>query len=197
MRTKFQKNKLYTYIKKFMSIILSIYSKNANSLTNFLKFFYKLKKEKFLKLKFYTKQSQKKKNSSLISVLQSPHVNKKSQEQFEYYVYSKQLKIQAYQLTKFLFIWKWIKTKLFFDIKIKTNFLLNEHLFNDLTLEKTDYEKFIPISFNKKKFDESKIHKRKFSKKSKTSPLHFSSITKQTSLKLADIQGEKLLKFLL
>jgi hypothetical protein len=74
---------------------------------------------------------------------------------------------------------------------------LNEHLFNDLTLEKTDNEKFIPISFNKKKFDESKIYKRKFSKKSKTSLLHFSSITKQTSLKLADIQGEKLLKFLL
>lgn len=104
MRIKFNNNKLYIYIKKFMSIILSIYSKNANSLTNFLKFFYKLKKKKFLKLKFYTKQSQKKRNFSFISVLQSPHVNKKSQEQFEYYVYSKQLKIQACQLTKFLFI---------------------------------------------------------------------------------------------
>lgn len=87
-----------------MFIILSIYSKNANSLTNFLKFFYKLKKKKIFKLKFYTKQSQKKKFFSFISVLQSPHVNKKSQEQFEYYIYSKQLKIQAYQLTKFLFI---------------------------------------------------------------------------------------------
>ena len=197
MRIKFNNNKLYIYIKKFMSIILSIYSKNANSLTNFLKFFYKFKKKKFLKLKFYTKQSQKKRNFSFISVLQSPHVNKKSQEQFEYYVYSKQLKIQACQLTKFLFIWKWIKTKLFFDVKIKTDFLLNEHLFNDLTLEKTDYEEFIPIFFNKKKFDESQIHKRKFSKKSKTFLLHFSSITKQTSLKLVDIQGEKLLKILL
>jgi ribosomal protein S10 len=87
-----------------MFIILSIYSKNSNSLTNFLKFFYTLKKKKILKLKFYTRQSQKKKKFSFISVLQSPHVNKKSQEQFEYYMYSKQLKIQAYQLTKFLFI---------------------------------------------------------------------------------------------
>jgi ribosomal protein S10 len=87
-----------------MFIILSIYSKNANSLTNFLKFFYKLRKKKFLKLKIYTKQSQKKKKFSFFSVLQSPHINKKSQEQFEYYVYSKQLKIQAYQPTKFLFI---------------------------------------------------------------------------------------------
>lgn len=87
-----------------MFIILSIYSKNANSLTNFLKFFYKLKKEKFLKLKLYTKQSQKKKNFSFFSVLQSPHINKKSQEQFEYNVYCKQLKIQIYQINKFLFI---------------------------------------------------------------------------------------------
>ena len=87
-----------------MFIILSIYSKNASSLTNFLKFLYKLKKNKIFKLKFYTKQSQKKKDFLYISVLQSPHINKKSQEQFEYYIYSKQLKIQTYQLTKFLFI---------------------------------------------------------------------------------------------
>ncbi len=180
-----------------MFIILSIYSKNANSLTNFLKFFYKLRKKKFLKLKIYTKQSQKKKKFSFFSVLQSPHINKKSQEQFEYYVYSKQLKIQAYQPTKFLFIWKLIKTKLFFDIKIKTKFLMNEYLLNDFTLDKIDSEKFIPIFFNKKFLNNSKIHKRKFLKRSKTSLLPFSSVTKQTFLKLADIQGEKLLKFFL
>lgn len=194
MQLKLQTIKLYVYVQKFMFIILSIYSKNANSLTNFLKFFYKLKKKKILKLKFYTKQSQKKKKFSFISVLQSPHVNKKSQEQFEYYIYNKQLKIQAYQLTKFLFIWKLIKTKLFFDIKIKTNFLLNEYLLNDLVLDKTDYEKFIPISFKKKKINESKIFKQKFSRNPKISRLHFSNTTKQTFFKLADIQGEKLLK---
>lgn len=87
-----------------MFITLSIYSKNTNSLTNFLQFFYKLNKKKILKLKLYTKQSQKKKAFSFFSVLQSPHVNKKSQEQFEFNVYSKQLKIQVYQLHKFLFL---------------------------------------------------------------------------------------------
>jgi hypothetical protein len=70
---------------------------------------------------------------------------------------------------------------------------LNEHLLNNLALDKTDYEKFIPIFFNKFFFYESKIHTRKFSKKAKTSLVDFSSITKQTFLKLADIQGEKLL----
>lgn len=44
-----------------MYIILSIYSKNINSLTNFLKLFYKFRKKKDFRLVFYTKQSQKKK----------------------------------------------------------------------------------------------------------------------------------------
>ena len=75
-----------------MFITLSIYSKNLNSLTNFLKFLYKLKINKTFKLKFYIIQSQQQQNFSFFSVLQSPHVNKKSQEQFEYYVQKKKIK---------------------------------------------------------------------------------------------------------
>lgn len=88
--------------KKFMFIIVSINSKNSISLTNFLKFLYKLKKNKIFKLEFYFLQSQQKKDKSFFSTLQSPHVNKKSQEQFEYRVYSKTLKIHVSQLVKFL-----------------------------------------------------------------------------------------------
>ena len=87
-----------------MFIIIHIYSKNLNSLTNFLKFFYKLKTNKTFKLKFHTQQSQKKKTSSFFSTLQSPHVNKKSQEQFEYSIHSKRVKIHASQITQFLTI---------------------------------------------------------------------------------------------
>ena len=87
-----------------MYIILSIYSKNLNSLTNFLKFFYKLKVNKAFKLKFHSIQSQKKSLFSFFSALQSPHVNKKSQEQFEYHMHSKKLKIHVSQITKFLII---------------------------------------------------------------------------------------------
>jgi ribosomal protein S10 len=85
-----------------MFIILHIYSKNLNSLTNFLKFFYKLKINKTFKLQFHTIQSQQKKKLSFFSTLQSPHVNKKSQEQFEYCLHSKKLKIHVSQITKFL-----------------------------------------------------------------------------------------------
>jgi len=87
-----------------MFIIVSIYSKNLNSLTNFLKFFYRLKKNQAIKVKFHSIQSQKKKKFSFFSTLQSPHVNKKSQEQFEYSVHRKKLKIHVSQITKFLAI---------------------------------------------------------------------------------------------
>ena len=87
-----------------MFFILSIYSKNLNSITNFLKFFYKLKINKNFKLQFYIIQSQQKQRFFFVSTLQSPHVNKKSQEQFEYYMYKKKLKISLSQLTKFLII---------------------------------------------------------------------------------------------
>ena len=85
-----------------MFIILSIHSKNLNSLTNFLKFFYKLKINKTFKVKFDTIQYQQNDKFSFFSALQSPHVNKKSQEQFEYSIHNKRLKINVSQITKFL-----------------------------------------------------------------------------------------------
>lgn len=85
-----------------MFIILSIHSKNLNSLTNFLKFFYKLKTNKTFKVKFSSIQSQQNDKFSFFSTLQSPHVNKKSQEQFEYSVHNKRLKVHASQMIKFL-----------------------------------------------------------------------------------------------
>jgi ribosomal protein S10 len=158
-----------------MYITLSIYSKNQNSLTNFLKFFYKLKINKAFKLKFYSIQSQKKSLFSFFSTLQSPHVNKKSQEQFEYHVYSKKLKIHVSQITKFLIIWKMIKTTLFSDVKIKIEFLVDTKRFKITPHNKIDYDKF----------------QLKFIKKNK---FFWSNSTAHTSLKLLDIHGEVLLK---
>ena len=66
-----------------MFIILSIYSKNLNSLTDFLKFFYKFKTNKIFKIKFCTVQSQQQRQFFFLSTLKSPHVNKKSREHFE------------------------------------------------------------------------------------------------------------------
>ena len=125
-----------------MFIIVSIYSKNLSSLTNFLKFFYRLKKNKTFKLKFYTVQSQKNKKFSFFSTLQSPHVNKKSQEQFEYRVHNKKLKIHVSQIAKFLAIWKIAKTTLFLDVEMETEFLFNNKPYNLISLSKINYDKF-------------------------------------------------------
>lgn len=153
-----------------MFIILSIYSKNLNSLTNFLKFVYKIKMNKIFKMKFYIIQSQRKKNFSFFSTLQSPHVNKKSQEQFEFYMYNKKLKIHVAQISKFLTMCKIIKTTLFADVQIKIEFLDSNSSFQCI-----NYDKF------KLKFLRKKIF---FS----------TNRTDQTSLKLLDISGEILLK---
>lgn len=158
-----------------MLIILSIHSKNLSSLTNFLKFIYKLKTNKILKLQFITTQSPQKNKKFFFSVLRSPHVNKKSQEQFEYYLYKKQLKIQVLKLVKFFKIWKLIKTKLFYDIKIETKFIcINKSLKHIL---------FAKINSDKVLF-----------KASQNKNLHYSNITDKFLLRLFDIQGEVLLK---
>lgn len=125
-----------------MFIILSIHSKNLNSLTNFLKFFYKLKTNKIFKLKFYSIQSQLKDKFSFFSTLQSPHVNKKSQEQFEYSLHNKKLKIHASQIIKFLTTWKIVKTTMFSDVKIEIKFWVPNDLLKNTPLTKLNCDKF-------------------------------------------------------
>lgn len=174
---------------KFMFITLSIYSKNPNSLTNFLKFFYKLKTNKTFNLKFFPVQSQKNKKVFFFSVLQSPHVNKKSQEQFGYCIYNKQLKIHVSQMAKFLTIWKIVKIKLFSDVKIKTKFLLNTKFFKPALLDKTDYDKFM-LKF----FQKSELNLLKFDKLEALKQSSFSNKTGYVFLKLLDVHGEILLK---
>lgn len=158
-----------------MLINLSIYSKNSNSLTNFLKFFYKLKSNKVFNFQLVNTQSQKKKDFFFFSVLRSPHVNKKSQEQFEYSVYKKQLKIRISRIIQFLIICKLINVKNFHDIHFRIKFssdnllqqrYLDDKVSSDLAL--------IKIVRNKK--------------------FLFSNVTNQLSLQLLDFQGEILLK---
>ena len=141
-----------------MFIILLIHSKNSNSLTKFLKFIYKLKIDKTFKLRFYSIQSQQKKNFSFFSTLQSPHVNKKSQEQFEYSLHNKKLKINVSQIIKFLTIWKIVNIKMFTDIKVKLEFWIKNDELKEIRLTKLDYDKFkLPFSKKRNKKINSKL----------------------------------------
>lgn len=164
-----------------MFIIIFIYSKNLNSLTNFLKFFYKLKRNKVIKMKFHSIQSQRKKKFSFFSTLKSPHVNKKSQEQFEYSKHSKKLKIRVSQITKFLAVWKIVKTALFPDIQIKTQLRIQNKSLNPILLSKINYDKFSELRFFKPRVGHLRYP-------------DLLSTTVRTSLSLLDIRGEILLK---
>ena len=179
-----------------MYIILSIYSKNLNSLTNFLKFFYKLKTNKAFNLKFYSIQSQQKDRLSFFSTLQSPHVNKKSQEQFEYSLHNKRLKIQTSQMIKFLTIWKLIKSKMFLDIEIEIEFWAQKKLSQSILLTKLDCDRFRSkffkkkvVNFTTKRFPNQIEHCRK-----QKNNFFVSKISTSTFLKLLDIHGEALIK---
>lgn len=139
-----------------MFVIIQIFSKNSNSISNFLKFLYKLKTNKTLNLNFTIIQSSPFKKSKKFSVLKSPHVNKKAQEQFEYNVFKKQLKIYVSQFNKFLIIWKTVKLTLFTDINLKFKF--NQNPNNFITISKINSDKFIK---NKQYFKFLDIKKKK------------------------------------
>merc|ERR1712045_574025 len=108
-----------------MFIIIDIYSKNFKSLKNFLLFFNN--KNLFNKFKILTikTDSQKPLKNFFITVLKSPHVNKSAQEQFEFKVYKKRLKLFVPQIFMFLTFLKKLKTNLFADIKFKLTIISN------------------------------------------------------------------------
>jgi hypothetical protein len=85
----------------------------------FCKLFLKVTNVNFNIIKKYFK---KKKESKILTILKSPHVNKKAQDQFEIKYFKKQLTIHSFHNIKFLYFFKNIKNNLFFNIKTKLKF---------------------------------------------------------------------------
>lgn len=164
-----------------MSLILSIYSKNSSSLTNFLKLLYQFKINKILNLKFNISQCQQFRTRKIFSTLKSPHVNKKSQEQFEFRIYKKQLQMHVSQLTTFLTILKIVKSSLFTDISITIDFLTSPKSYKNRLVNQTNYDKFL------KKFIQNKV-------KLKYVNIKFQSLISNKCIQILDIYGEVLLK---
>lgn len=149
-----------------MFVNIYVYSKNYVSLKTFLNFFFKVCSNKRMKTYFVLTQHSKPKVIQKFTVLKSPHVNKKAQEQFEFCLYKNQLSIYSYQTLKLLTILKKIQAKLFADVKVKVQFVFNHKKF-----EKEKKEKFNPNKV---------FSKRKLGNTSKTN----------VYLKLLDIHGE-------
>lgn len=130
---------------------IKITSKNKQALTFYFLFFSKIKQPKINLLTNYKKQKTLVKK---ITILKSPHVNKKAQEQFEYKIFSKKISISSYNEMKFLIFLKKLKIKLFSEIKLKINMYYNnkEKIKNNLLNPKNFYVNSVikTISINQK-----------------------------------------------
>lgn len=106
-----------------MLIYLYIKTKNFQSLKQFSKTFFKIFfKNKITKLKYYPLLVKR----TRFSLLKSPHVNKTSQEQFEFRKSNRKIKIHTKYCLKSIFILNLLYNKLFSsDIKIKILFYQN------------------------------------------------------------------------
>ena len=118
---------------------ITITSKNKNSIKDFFLFLNK----NFKNFNIITKYLKKKKSKKVLTILKSPHVNKKAQEQFETRLFTSQISVyySKKNLLALIFLKK-IKTYLFPDIKIKIKFTINK-----LLLEQTKLKAISPDNF--------------------------------------------------
>lgn len=109
-------------------------SKHKNYIYQFITIFNKKSKPLFkcIKLHFIKQTYQ-----PLFSILTSPHVNKKAQEQFKTQIYSLQLKVQTFEILKLIMFLK----------RMSANLLPNINLKIKITT-KMDVKKF-PFSYQK------------------------------------------------
>jgi ribosomal protein S10 len=101
---------------------VTITSRNKNSINDFLLFF---NEDKLYNLNVIKKYFQKKIEKKKLTILKSPHVNKKAQEQFESRLFKKQLTIQTTKTLKYLIFLKRLGYDLFPDINIRLKYIIN------------------------------------------------------------------------
>lgn len=127
---------------------IKISSKNKSSILKFSflifkKFNFKIGPKIILKNYLKTKKRKK-----IFTILKSPHVNKKAQEQFEIRVFSQQLAIYTTYDAGFIYFLKNLKLRLFPDIKLKIEFSINKN--NSLKITAFDIHNY---KFQSYKFD--------------------------------------------
>lgn len=107
-----------------MPLYIVLTAKNFFSLKKFLLFINRLLKKKYL-LSFYPESCYNlKTKKTRITVLKSPHVNKKAKESFELTNRKTVLVLYSSDLKKDLMFLKYLNTFLFWDIKMSISFYL-------------------------------------------------------------------------
>lgn len=115
-----------------MFLSLLVKTKNFNSLNKFLFFITKTFVYQKFKMSFFIKCINKKTNYINYSILQSPHVNKKSGEQFEFRIFCKQFYVYSFETKKILFLLKNKIEKIFPDILLEIKLLMGFFIFKKL-----------------------------------------------------------------
>ena len=113
-------------------ILLYFTSKNYKSLKNFL-IFLNINLLKRVKLQKKIKHNKTKK--SFFSILKSPHVNKKAQDQFNYIKYSKSIFIHTNRYNRLLFLIKRLCFNLFSDVRTKIKIVINKNYNKQIRLK--------------------------------------------------------------
>lgn len=148
-----------------IKIILTFTSKNLKSFKKFLIFLNFL----LLKIKVKTQLNFVKKKKSAFSILKSPHVNKKAQDQFLYIKYSKNYNLCTTHYKKLFILIKKLNFRLFSDVKIKIRINLNENynkythlkVFNPSNYKLNVFHKILKLKLIKN-FKKKKIKYKKY-----------------------------------
>lgn len=105
---------------------VTISSKNKNSILKFLSIISEKIGFKVGSGIFFRSNLKGQKKKKIFTILKSPHVNKKAQEQFEIRIFSQQLILYGTYSARFVYFLKRLKLQLFPEIKLKIKFLLNK-----------------------------------------------------------------------
>ena len=143
-----------------MLVIIDISSKNLKSLNFFTTFLVNKNVTSKLKINFFQSHSFKPVKKKVITVLQSPHVNKTAQEHFEHRLYKNSIRFFTPNLLLSLIFFKKLKYSFFsdlnFNIKIFFNYKLiknkikyNFNLDNYKLIEDDENFLITPLYFNK------------------------------------------------
>lgn len=95
---------------------IKLYSKDKNSLKRFIQLLDNIS-NKWKNLTFVFKNIKKRKKK--VTILKSPHVNKKAQTQFQITIFSVLIKYSSWELKKSYILLKKIRNYLFPNVKIK------------------------------------------------------------------------------
>ena len=134
---------------------ISLSSNNKESIKLFFLFcFYNKNLDLFL-IKYYL---QKKHENKILTILKSPHIDKKAQEQFEKKIFVKNLSLYSRKLPKYLLFLKKIRNFIFSDVHLKVKFNVknknDKNLFCDLDQLKLNiFQNVLPLKKNSEKIN--------------------------------------------